>query len=261
MLTYLASQRLVTVATWCGYRRALEVHQKRMGFHKAAQKIRQLNYPQEDRKKRPNRCKQVDQETHKILIDDANKRSDYDLLAALVIANALGVRPAEISGIKVMMEKYGYLGLFIPGAKKTDRRGMDKKIIIPYDEQLRMAIKIVLEPSWDIRRAQWRLYSSSKRLFPGCAAVSLYSYRHQLGSDLKADSSIPDKVKSAIMGHLSTQSISVYGRPKNGRKKCLIMPTQSNLDKVSTVSPTKAPPLSRPEKNQRCQKNRSHFVI
>ena len=62
----------------------------------------------------------------------------------------------------------------------------------------------------------------NKQLYPknkNKSEVSLYSLRHQFGSNLKAavaQKTISDKEASYMMGHQSAKSISAYGNKQNG---------------------------------------------
>lgn len=47
-------------------------------------------------------------------------------------------------------------------------------------------------------------------------SVSPYTFRHAMGSDVKSCDAMTDEQKSQIMGHLSCDSLQVYGRRRHG---------------------------------------------
>ena len=46
-------------------------------------------------------------------------------------------------------------------------------------------------------------------------SISPYTFRHAMGSDVKSCDDLSDEERSQIMGHLSCDSLSVYGRRRH----------------------------------------------
>lgn len=53
------------------------------------------------------------------------------------------------------------------------------------------------------------------RKMPEAVSISPYTFRHAMGSDLKSCDDFTDEERSSIMGHLSVESLSVYGRRRH----------------------------------------------
>ena len=88
---------------------------------------------------------------------------------------------------------------------------------------------------------QKRVCRLGKKLFPKHKnAPTLYSYRHQLGSDLKGGKTssgnkiFSRKESAALMGHKSQSSISAYGHAKNASmlKRALPIPSDEAIAQV-----------------------------
>jgi hypothetical protein len=46
--------------------------------------------------------------------------------------------------------------------------------------------------------------------------IAPYTFRHAMGADLKSCDSLTDEQRAAVMGHLSTESLTSYGRRRRG---------------------------------------------
>ena len=129
----------------------------------------------------------------------------------------------------------------IMSAKKRDDRGLDRLIKIEdcHTGKIRKAIALLAEVPDEQKEnlhnvARMRLARFVAKEFPRRRAKpSLYTLRHQMGSDLKS-SGMPETKRSAIMGHRSTQSIQVYGNSKSGKQREILV-SKSTTDKVTTV--------------------------
>lgn len=233
-------------AYWRKLRNALEFDQAEKGFRKAADRIKQTKNPltlksapamiKAKIKKKGRRVKAVTDADHEKIVRYFNEKKDWAVVSALVIAKLTGCRPAEMSSIKVLDG-----AIFITGAKKTDsnERGLDRTLL--FDEKTLAKIKksinyIKAEESSKeglktsaMTRIQARLDNGTKALWPRRkSTVTLYSYRHQMGSDLK--SSTIDRVAVAyMMGHQATKSVNVYGNRKTGSGKSLLVPDEAHL--------------------------------
>ncbi|MBF0256164.1 MAG: hypothetical protein HQL47_06835, partial [Gammaproteobacteria bacterium] len=87
-----------------------------------------------------------------------------------------------------------------------------------------------------LNNLQKRFERAAKRLWPKRKILpTLYSLRHQLGSDIKA-SGLSDAERAAIMGHLSQSSIESYGYVQSGKRRA-IKATQATVSQVKSDPP------------------------
>jgi integrase len=215
-------------------RNALAFDQENKGFKKSADRINETKNPltaadaptmlKRQIKPKQKRVKKiVDADYSKIL--SKLKEDDIELKAAITIAELTGCRPAEMLNIEIELP----YEILIRGAKKTENndRGLDRKLTLHYHHafEISQAVSVLKKGATDdyktdiMHRIQRRLDTLTKSVFPRRKAqITLYSFRHQLGSNLKASGL--DRVQIAyIMGHQSTKSVSVYGdrRSNNGK--------------------------------------------
>ncbi len=205
-------------------RSALIEHQGQHGFRKSVERIQSVERKDYDKKTdvpKRRRCKTVKQSEHEVLLQDAINRDDRLMVAALHIAYKTGSRPAEMPTMQWVKHPKNSSKMIVKiiGAKKNEqqKRGMDKHISLDCDPDLARAIDT-------IRGADKReMTNLKKRVSRRSHAIylrrknppTLYSYRHQLGSDVKAG--IGDRRKAAaIMGHASQKSIQAYGHANAG---------------------------------------------
>lgn len=145
--------------------------------------------------------------------EGAERQRHWETFGAVLLAERLGVRPAEMPHLRVDLER-GVVN--VQGAKKSGVRGADRELTLPDDAQSRQAIakaaRLMREAGpKGIHRIQARLDRLSRELWPRRQArPSLYTYRHQLGANLKA-MRLDRRAIAYIMGHQSTQSVEVYG--------------------------------------------------
>ena len=205
------------------------------------------------------RCKRVTEAEHKRLLDDAARRKDVIMDAALRIAYLTGIRPAEMPHVQVIgiQEQTGRIVLLVPGAKKSKSqgRGMDKQIAVD-DPDIVYAVDAIhgLDDS-GLTALKQRLSQRSHTLWPRRKTPpTLYSYRHTLGSDLKRR--VADRRQAAaIMGHASQKSLSVYGHKNSsgGLKREIPSISTNTLKKVQIKSPKPIPqkrvPTHKPERS------------
>lgn len=191
------------------------------------------------------------------LMQFLKKRKDLAVLGAVVIAKIIGVRPSEMISMafndKVMT-------IDILGAKKrdTDDRGLDRMLRLSKVEYdlVREAHNNLLgektlpdcKPERAMKRVQNRLYKIVRQLWKGRKSYpSLYSLRHQLGSDLKA-SELDRVTMAAIMGHRSMESINTYGNRRHAGRKVDIEVSAATLNLVKVTKIT-VPPSQRKKQN------------
>jgi hypothetical protein len=234
-------------AYWRRLRNALEHDQKRRGFDKAADKIKKLKNPLTTEgvikqnpavKPKQKRVKSVSIDEHHLIMQ--NVKDDRPLAAALYISNLLGCRPAELGGLELNND-----GVTIIGVKKSTelKRGLDRKILLEAQQVRLIANAIMIlrreqnkkEGGDWVHRLQRRLDTVTKSTFPKRKSqITLYSYRHQKGSDLKA--SAMDRVSIAyLMGHQSTNSVDSYGNRKTGSGRAILKPCSEGLAAAQSV--------------------------
>lgn len=249
-------QTLIAVATkhrpayWRRLRCALDTQQCEAGFTKTADKLKTIINPvtnpdsppelRAQKKRKQKRCKTVKREEHMQLKTHIKAKKDYSLVAMLEIARILGCRPIEMLSLQFREETH----VKITGAKKTENglRGLDRTVTLTateheivhsaflYLHEERSCLQI--EKEVYIKRLQGRLATATKNLWPRRKhRITLYSYRHLMGSDLKASGMDRAEV-AAIMGHQSIDSVDVYGNSKTSQRKPTIRATTESIASV-----------------------------
>lgn len=229
-------------AYWRRLRNALELDQREKGFDKAVELIKYTRNPMTTvaggkgiidptvrgptppKQRRAKSLSDDDfQKLMKALTDvesEIEHANNKETMSAVLLAKHLGVRPAEMLGLKI--DERGCV--FVSSAKKTldGVRGADRRLQVEPSVQLEIsrAIRVLQKgeqrhPSV-MRRVQSRLDRLSRRLWPRRQArPSLYTFRHQLGGNLKA-MGLDRRAIAYVMGHQSTQSVEVYGDRRKG---------------------------------------------
>lgn len=206
-------------AYWRRLRNALAFDQREKGYSDAAARIDATKNPvtrngaSEGVKPKQPRAKRVTEADEQKLMQHFTTLNDPQVTAALYVAQHTGARPAEMKGIEVRDGK-----VFIPAAKVNEdgTRGADRLVELPprVVHAISYAVKHL---QGDIGPIQDKIRAAGKKLWPQRKAVpSLYSFRHQLGSELKASGM--DRAQVAyVMGHQSTKSVDRYGNAKTAR--------------------------------------------
>jgi hypothetical protein len=193
------------------------------------------------KKPKPGQIRKVPFEDFKLLHQDLRAGGNLDEAASLVLAYCLGVRPCEMRTITVTGNQVHIIG----GKKSAElHRGADRTLVIDKPRTLKLV-------EW---AAQWMagcprtntairdcLRKECRRLWPRRKKQpTLKSFRHQMGSILKASGESPENM-AYIMGHQSTASISVYGDGRLGAgMKCHVRSAEgTNL--ASIRQPQKPP--------------------
>lgn len=237
-------------AYWRRLRNALAYAQEHAGYKKNSAHINATENPvtAEGSKAKPKprlkRAKKVTEADHQKLMSVLKKHKDIPGQAAVYLCKNLGCRPAELANI-------GITGcvVYIESAKKNDgmKRGLDRMInvdpkIAKAIGQASMIIKKEMKKGRSVKQIQDRLFKHAKEAFPRRGArISLYSYRHQIGSNLKSDKSLSEKQVAYLMGHQATSSIEQYGHVKSGTGSAGIEPTISQDEINSLVRDTVKP--------------------
>jgi integrase len=208
-------------------RSAIAYDQQAKGHGEAADRIRSVqNLAQKRGLKLPPKQKRVTSVAEKDeekLLNYLGPSQDAETTAAVLMAKYLGVRPSEMMGIRIEGEK-----VVIQGAKKSHEgsRGADRVVeVAPLVLGiLTQCVEALRSSHRGMTGVQDRLRRICKHLWPQRKALpTLYSYRHQIGSDLRAQGI--DRVTIAyLMGHQATKSVEQYGDKRSGRGKPLIRP-------------------------------------
>lgn len=252
------------LAYWRKLRNALAYEQQSKGFKKSADRINETKNPltkadapemlKRQVKRKQKRVKSINQNDYEKLLSKLNP-NDIELRAALTIAELTGCRPAEMLNIEIDLP----YEITIKGAKINEKgdRGLDRKLTLDYNDcfAISQAVDVLKSGDTDdfktgiMHRIQERLATLTKSTFPRRKAqMTLYSFRHQLGSDLKA-SGLSRVEVAYIMGHQSTKSVSVYGDKRTASGKIAVKPaiTLAEQQKLVRVNHEKSSKINTPE--------------
>ena len=167
-------------------------------------------------KSKQKRCKKINEQEVDALIKEAVKRKNKKLSAAIYIAHITGCRPCEMPFIN----QVNHNTFKIIGGKKRADRGLDRFIKINDPRTAKLIRKLIKELRGEkMKPVQNAFDRLAKKVFWRRKIVpSLYTFRHQMGSDLKA-SNLNRKTVAYMMGHRVTKSVNVYGnrRTSGGR--------------------------------------------
>ncbi len=209
-------------AYWRKLRLALIHHQDASGFPDAVAELKKLKNPitkdgdYSKVKPKERRIKSVAEADEIKLMEYLEARGDWQTLAALYIVTVTGCRPAELAGVSINSSDATTV---IAGAKKSHggQRGADRIIQLDgrttaeVERHLRVLRGVPFGPLQD------RLRLACKTLWPRRTALpTFYSWRHQMGSELKA-SGMDRREVAYIMGHQATGSVDQYGDRRTAR--------------------------------------------
>lgn len=221
------------------------------GNHKTAQAVRKLINPvtapgsKLPRKPKPKKVRTVSDDDFWELILHLRARGFLDEALCVVLAYYLGVRPCEMRTVTVEDDQ-----VEIIGGKKSDplERGADRTLVIENPELLKSVAEAAQWMSSCARTdtaIRDRLRKECRTLWPRRKQhPTLKSFRHQLGSNLKA-SGESDESLAYIMGHQSTDSINVYGDRRSGAGRVLYVRAVSSADLSKVRKPKKPPAFGR----------------
>jgi hypothetical protein len=226
---------------------ALMNDQAERGNGEAAAAIRKLVNPvtapgsQMTRKPKTKQIRKVPFEEFKALYKHLHVGGYLDEAASLVLAHWLGVRPCEMRTITVT----GNLVHIIGGKKSAElHRGADRTLLINKPNILKLvewAAHRMSECPRTNTAIRDRLRKECRSLWPKRKKhPTLKSFRHQVGSILKASGESPESM-AYIMGHQSTLSVSVYGDGRLGAgMKCHVRHAEG-VDQANIRQPQKPP--------------------
>ena len=237
---------------WRILRIALSFVAKEQGYYKAADHIATTINPitsepsrRTDIKPKQRRQRSVSNKDEQALLKYLFENKESVVAAAITLVSYLGCRPAELLKLTFSEQQT----ICIPSAKKTEdnKRGLDREIRIDNAELfeiLQLSHKMLQDAPYTnpVRYVQRRLDTLTQRLWPKRKVrPSLYSWRHQMGSDLKA-SNIDINEIAAIMGHLSTESVNVYGNSRSSRSgRSYLKPLRSLVNFVKHINKARSP--------------------
>lgn len=187
------------------------------------------------------------------------------VLQATAVLWATGCRPSEIEkGVEVSLDnKTGNLTFLVIGAKtgkstngqiESDRGIKFRWITLQRD--MTAATKLLAEliekagksitVKYDSNGLGNKISDRGFELF-NKKGVSPYCFRHAMGCDLKSCDLMDDVERSQVMGHLSVESLSKYGRRRRGGKGARpILAVKTSEMPHGTVSHTPPVPASAP---------------
>jgi integrase len=239
---------------------ALMFDQARQGFQKAADRIKETKNPltrpnapvmlKRKIKPKQSRVKSVSDNDLLKLRDATKEKKDIEVLGAMLIAELTGCRPTEMQGIKQVSDTV----IFIKGAKENElgNRGLDRYLTLDKENVSGVISAVNYLNKKDtneyettiIHRIQARLRTLTKSTFPKRKSqITLYSFRHQLGGNLKASGM--DRVSIAYtMGHQSTSSVDVYGDKRKISGRIAVSPARTLEEQKAVVRVMHEKPLS-----------------
>ena len=248
---------------WRRLRNALAYDQIAAGYYDTASEISSFQNPittnpeaKKEAPKKQRRHRRLSAEDLRELRVALVEKGDNQVHAMVCLARATGCRPNEMLGVKIVRrDPDGSIELFIPGSKKTEDgyRGLDRTLMISNEHTAADLLKNLLpqlpKTEKELNAARVRLQRVTKKLWPRRKCLpSIYSFRHQVGSDLK--SSGMSRVEIAyVMGHQSTASVDSYGDSRSGGGKIHAGPGRnadfSEIREQHTKPPKPAPTRSR----------------
>lgn len=257
-------------AYWRRLRNAICLDQREKGYRKTANLIAAFKNPlttsayMRDINKVPpkqKRVKKISRDDLAKIAQEFAKKRDPLLESALILMTILGCRPAELEGITIL--KNGLVKII--GAKKraTNDRGLDRLINLPGVQ--RTKVKYALQPFKDEvnkitsinlkstipHLLERRLATITKRVWPRRKhRPTLYSLRHQFGSDLKKTGLTREEI-AYLIGHRVTKSADVYGNRKSGASRSIgAGVSEDEINKIITTNHHLPPRFSQESQSQ-----------
>lgn len=227
-------------------RNALAFDQDERGYKKASVKINATKNPVTLKgsniavKPKLKRVKSISDEDTVKLINACND-DDIALKSAIRISHMYGCRPAELFNLKILENG----NLLIVGAKKSNgNRGLDREVKIREQDSTGLYYALLAMQQYKREKKdckstpseliQAKFANLCKKTFTRRSSLpSLYSFRHQLGSNLKSSEMTRLEI-AYVMGHQSTKSVDAYGNKRSGNSKVSISAGVDN-DAMSAV--------------------------
>lgn len=234
--------------SWRNIRRALITHQQEAGYSKAVERLQATENPttlkgEDGKLLTPELIKQKQKRVKTVKLSDELKiltkleaNGDLEARAAIELAKITGARPCEMRGIEIKDDK-----IYITGAKKREgddksgSRGADRVLRLTHPDALNIvtnALRVLQNGASTMKQIQDRVSVAGKSCFPKRKTIpSLYSWRHQMGANLKSGSGDFDRKAIAyIMGHQATSSVDRYGNSKAKNGQVWVEPDGESID-------------------------------
>ena len=223
---------------WLRLRGALAFDQEEKGYKEVAELLRRMKNPVREKglpiKPKQRRVKTISDIDEERLIEALFRVEDTPVISGLYIAKFTGVRPAEMWDLRIRDGR-----VVVIGAKKSHsgQRGADREILI--DPSLMETMQSLIaglrsKGDKDVAAIQHRLRNTCEKLWPRRKAwPTLYTWRHQMGSNLRAAGL--DRLEVAyIMGHQSTKSVDQYGDKRTANTGTLLprVPEGTDLSRI-----------------------------
>ncbi|WP_270831014.1 site-specific integrase [Aeromonas sp. QDB03] len=205
---------------WQRLRCALVYHQNTLGYVDAAERIRGTKNPvtaygsKLSVKSRQPRVRSINPTDEAALILYFNQRGDISMVSTILIFKNTGIRPAELAGLRVDGNR-----LIVMGAKRSHdgKRGADRILLLDGIDSGMLKYCVMQAQRVDVGVMQDRLRAAGKKLWPRRKSLpTFYSWRHQLGSELKGSGLDRQRI-AYVMGHQATASVDRYGNRKSAR--------------------------------------------
>lgn len=232
--------------SWRNLRAAVACYWWQQGYQNEALIIRKTAKPRsenQDRHISKKRCKKITDDDWIKLLEAGSKSDNKLAFAVLILGFTTGMRPKEMTTFYPVSSNT----LQIPSSKKREDRGLDRQIIIE-DEYWARRINWAqgMTSGKPVRSLQGAFEYLVRQVFPArLSKPTIYSMRHQFGSNLKA-SGLDRRVVAYMMGHRATESVNKYGdrRAAGSGLPCQIKPAISlaDIDRLVTVNHNRIPP-------------------
>ena len=220
---------------WRRLRKGLEVQQREAGYSKAADRIAATKNPITRTKKgraavkpKQKRVRSVKPEDTERLINEATRQGLHELAAALYVVAETGARPAELPGITMTDDGV----ITIVGVKKIadsdDQKGRGADRTLRYGGDIdNMRAALTWMRNADVSRLQQQVRTLSRQVWPTRKWYpSFYSWRHQMGSNLKSSGFTREQI-AYVMGHQSVESVDKYGNRRSAKGRVPVVPDES----------------------------------
>lgn len=245
-------------------RNALAFDQKNRGNFWAAQEINRtlnpvtvLNLPRKKKQRRPQKLSNAD---FGVWLRCLAERDMPVEAGALMVISLTGARPCELSGISIDGHR-----IHISGAKHSHDGLRGASRTLEADEGdcniLRTALAAFRCQHRSLDSIRVALHQVASELFGRRKVPSMYTLRHQFGSNLKA-SGMSAIEMAYVMGHQATDSISRYGDKRLGRAEAVKVKPASDADlsKVRETLPVHPRVIALPSGHKRDLANKSEVV-
>lgn len=245
-------------------RNALAFDQRSRGNFRIGQEINRtlnpvtvLNLPQKKKQCRPRKLSDADFE---LWVRCLNELDMVVEAGALMLIYLTGARPCELSGISIDGQR-----IHIPGAKHSHDGLRGASRTLEADEGvcsiLRTALAAARCQPRSLDSIRVALHKVASELFGRRKVPSMYTLRHQFGSNLKASGMSTIKM-AYVMGHQATDSISRYGDKRLGCAGVVkVKPAgDADLSRVRETMPLRMRVLAQARDDKRDLVRRSEVV-